>query len=121
MSDKIDLTGEQVVAGNISDFQQSYQIFYYPKERSLVDKIAMYIYLNPNQITGKKQYAKRSIYFSSINQLKGMIINLMQSYFYLINQRIIPEIPISEFRKIKLNELLSELRTRQLELWQNGK
>ena len=116
MSDKIDLTGEEVVAGNIKDFQQLYQIFYYPKERSLVDKIALYIYLGNNY----KKYAKRSIYFSSIEQLKKLIINLMKAYFYFIDKRIIPDIPVSEFRRIKLDELLRELRTEQMGVWQNN-
>lgn len=113
MSEKISLTGEQIVAGNIKDFQQLYEIFYYPTERSLVDKIALYIYLANKE----KQYAKRSIYFSSIEQLKEFIIDLVMAYFYFIDKRIKPDIPLDMFRRIRLSSFLNELGDKQLMMW----
>lgn len=113
MSEKIDLTGEKVVAGNIKDFQQIYQVFYYPKERTLPDKIAMYIYLASN--FDKK--AKRSIFFSSLEQLKGLIIDLTKCYFYFNDKRNIPDIEVSKYRQLMLENLLAEIRTRQIGEW----
>ena len=113
MSEKISLTGEQIVAGNIRDFQQLYEIFYYPPERSLPMKIALYIYLASKD----KQYAKRSIYFSSIEQLKELIINLTKSYFYFMDNKINPVIPKGEYNLIMLSDLLEHIRKKQLEEW----
>lgn len=116
MSEKIDLTGEKIVAGNIKDFQQLYQIFYYPKERALTDKIALYIYLGSNY----KKYARRSIFFSSLEQLKGLILDLTKAYFYFKDMREIPDIEISKYRMILLDNLLAELRTKQIGEWRKG-
>ena len=114
MSERIDLSGEQVVAGNIQDHQQMYQIFYYPRERSLVDKIAIYFFLGNNY----KKYATRSIYFSSIEQLKRIVIDIIGAYFYFLGQRIKPDIPVPEYRRIMLESLLYEIRKKQLEKWE---
>ena len=55
------IISKTTVAGNIRDYNQSYEVFYYPKAGDLPDKIAMYIYLEGKE----KTYAKRSMYFSS--------------------------------------------------------
>lgn len=117
MSEKIGLTGEKVVAGNIKDFQQIYQLFYYPKERSLPDKVAFYIYLANN----KKLYAKRSIYFSSLEQLKTLAKDIIKAYFYFLDKRVVPDIEVSRYRKLMLEALLQELRREQVNVWSTVK
>ena len=94
--EKIILTPAVTVAGNIKDHKQSYEIKYYPKAKDLVDKIALYIYLGEN-------YAKRSIYFSSHEQLRTLIFDLTKAYFYFRDRRIKPVIPVPEFRLISLS------------------
>ncbi len=101
------------VAGNIRDFRQTYEIFYYPKADDLPDKIAMYIYLE-NQ---EKSYAKRSIYFSSTEQLKLLITDLIQSYLYFLDKKSNPVVPREQFRLIQLDSLLTELKEKQLSFW----
>ena len=104
------LTNITTVAGNIKDYEQSYDIKYYPKVRDLTDKIALYIYL------GDKK-AIRTLYFSSHEQLKTLIFNLTISYFYFLDKRIKPVIPIEQFRMIKLDEFLKDLRLNQTNIW----
>ncbi len=101
------------VAGNIRDFNQSYEIFYYPKAEDLPDKVAVYIYLTNEN----KSFAKRSLFFSSHEQLKEYIFDLVKAYFVLRDKRITPVIPLSEYRKISLSSLLENLEQRQLALW----
>jgi len=115
MSQKIDLTGEQVVAGNLKDKQQLYQIFYYPRERTLTDKVWIYFH----QATNEKKFAIKSLCFSSIEQLETFIINLSKSYFYFIDHRIQSDIPLPDFRKIRLRALLAKIEIKQLEEWKN--
>ena len=113
MSEKLSLTGEQIVAGNIKDFKQIYEIFYYSKENKLVDKIALYIFLANKE----KRYARRSIYFSSLPQLRHLIKDLVKSYFYFLDNRIQPAIPRNEYRIMMLGGLLDELKLMQIEEW----
>jgi hypothetical protein len=113
------LSGEQVVAGNISDHQQCYDIKYYPQEGKLIDKVAVYFILKPkNNISDYNKYAKRSTYFSSLEQLKNFIINLTKAYFYLLERRNIPDIEIARYRMIMLNSFMDELRRKQTDEWQ---
>ena len=102
------------VAGNIKDFKQQYEILYYPKSGELVDKIALYMYLAGEE---GMQYAKRSIYFSSHEQLKQLIFDLTKAYFYFRDQRIKPVIPESEFRLISLSSFLEHISIRQKGEW----
>ena len=105
------LTPSTTVAGNIRDFKQSYDIKYYPRDKDLVDKVALYIYLG--------DYAKRSVYFSSHEQLKQLILDLTNSYFYFRDKRFDPVISEQEFRLITLDIFTSDLRKRQLAIWKN--
>ena len=108
------LIPQTTVAGNIRDFKQSYEIFYYPKTDDLPDKIALYIHLINSE---EKQYAKRSLYFSSIEQLKTLIYDLSQAYFYFRDKRIEPDINLPDFRLINLDNFLYNLRKKILNIW----
>ncbi len=105
-----------IVSGNIRDFKQSYEIFYYPKADDLPDKIALYIHLVNSE---GKQYAKRSIYFSSLEQLREFIYNSAQAYFYFRDKRIVLEISLPDFRLIHLDDFLYKLRKKQLNIWKS--
>ena len=107
------IISKTTVAGNIRDYKQSYEIFYYPKSDDLVDKMAMYIYLDGEE----KSFAKRSIYFSSVEQLKTLILNLTRSYFIFKDKRTNPAVPREQFRLIQLDSFLSELKEKQLNFW----
>jgi hypothetical protein len=111
--DKECIVPNKTVAGNIKDFKQQYEIFYYPKADDLPDKIALYIYLKGDDM----QYAKRSIYFSSHEQLKEMIFDLTKAYFYFKDKRITPAISRDEFRIININDFMDKLRKIQLNFW----
>ena len=109
------IINETTVAGNISDFNQSYEGFFYPEAKDLPSKFTLYIHLTGED--GIKK-AKRSLYFSSHEQLKNMIFELAKAYFYFRDKRIKPVIGTQEeFRIINLNIFLSELKTRQLNIW----
>ncbi len=101
------------VSGNIRDFTQSYEGFYYPRANDLVDKFALYIYLD----SPDKSNAIRSIYFSSHEQLKELIIDLTVAYFRFRDKRIKPDIPLSQFRNISLTDFLESLRTKLVNFW----
>ena len=105
---------ETTVAGNISDFNQGYEGFFYPEVKDLPSKFALYIHLTGED--GIKK-ARRSIYFSSVEQLRNLIIDLTQAYFYFRDKRIKSVKPIEEFRLISLNSFLEELRDKQLNKW----
>lgn len=112
------LTELTTVAGNISDAQQCYQIFYYPKSLDLPQKVALFTYLVPPSLKEKGIMPKpRSLYFSSLEQLKTLIFDLTNSYFYFLDKRIKPVIPIEEFRLIKLDEFFKDLRQNQTNIW----
>ena len=111
--EKIILTSSTTVAGNIKDHRQSYDIKYYPKANDLIDKVALYIYLG-------EEFAKRSVYFSSTEQLKTLVYDLTQAYFYFLDKRKKElAIPREEFRRIRLDNFLYELRKKQLKNWKN--
>ena len=109
--EKIILTSKTTVAGNIKDHKQTYDIKYYPKSGDLIDKVALYIYLG-------EEFAKRSVYFSSTEQLKTLVYDLTQAYFFFLDKRKKEiAIPREEFRKLRLDNFLYELRKKQLSLW----
>ena len=112
--EKIILTNNTTVAGNIKDFTQSYKIQFYPETKDLPSKIALYIYLD----SAEKSFAKRSVYFSSTEQLRVLITDLTQAYFYFLDKRNKDiAIPREEFRNIRLDNFLFELRKKQLRKW----
>ena len=105
------------VAGNIKDYKQTYEIKFYPETAELKSKIALYIYLESGEAT---KYAKRSIYFSSTEQLRELIFNLTKAYFYFRDKRVEPKIPREEFRILDLDNLLYKLRKKQIDIWKNA-
>ncbi len=107
---------QKTVAGNIRNFKQSYEVYYYNKTKEYTDKIAFYIYL----LSEEKQYAKRSIYFDNFEQLGELIKDLTKAYFYFRDKRLKPVIPLSEFRKISLSSFLEHLNTNQIGIWKGG-
>lgn len=109
--DKEILVPSTTVAGNIKDHNQSYEIVYYPRANDLIDKVALYIFLGDRK-------AIRSVYFSSLEQLKTLIQDLTKSYFYFVDKRIVvPDSAKEEFRMVKLSDFLKEIRDKQLNLW----
>ena len=106
------LTSTTTVAGNIRDHIQSYDIKYYPKAKDLPDKVALYIYLG--------EYAKRSVYFSSTEQLKTLIFDLTKAYFYFLDKRNKP-VQRELWRNANVDNFAYELRKRQLGIWSKGK
>lgn len=107
------LTPNTLVGGNIEKFKQSYEILYYKSFKQYQGKVALYIYLNNEE----KQYAKRSIYFSNIEQLKIFIMELTKAYFYFKDQTVTPQIPLSAFRNINLGSFLTDLREKIIKEW----
>jgi len=106
------------VAGNIKDFKQSYEIYYYPQDQDLPSKIALYINLIDKE--GLKK-ARRSLYFSSHAQLRQLIIDLTKAYFHLLDERTNPMDRII-WRKAILTDFLQEIGKKQLGIWgQNAK
>lgn len=105
---------ETTVSGNISDFNQSYEGLFYPEAKDLPSKFALYIHLTGED--GIKK-ARRSIYFSSHEQLKTLIFELTKAYFYFRDKRIKPVGTIEEFRIVNLNIFLSDLKKNQLNIW----
>ncbi len=109
------ITPLTTVAGNISDFKQQYEIKFYPKADDLPSKIALYIYLTRED----KQYAKRSIYFSSETHLKQLILDLTKAYFYFRDKKNTP-INKEQFRLINLTDFLKRLEDNQRNIWRTN-
>ncbi len=113
--EKEEIVETTTVAGNIRDFTQSYKILFYPQAKDLPSKIALYIYLD----SADKSFAKRSIYFSSTEQLKTLIFDLTKAYFYFRDKKNKP-IQQEIWRTANIDNFLYELRKRQMKLWAEG-
>ena len=112
------LTEMTVVAGNARDFQQIYKIGYYPRSVNLPEKIVLSIYEVPPTLKKQGITPKpRSLYFSSIEQLKTLIFDLTNSYFFFKEKKTNPVIPISSFRLIQLNDFVKDLVKNQKDIW----
>jgi len=82
------LTEFITVAGNISDAQQGYKLVYYPKSLDLPPKIALFTFLVPPELAKQGIMPKpRSLYFSSVEQLKTLIFNLTKAYFFFKDKK----------------------------------
>ncbi len=113
------ITPLTTVAGNISDFKQQYEIKFYPKADDLPAKIALYIYLTKEE----SKFAKRSVYFSSAEQLKRLILDLTQAYFYFKDKKGLNlpiKMPLEEIRKEDLSDFLIKLKLNQLNIWKQN-
>ena len=117
MSIKINLTGEQVVQGNMRDGLQTYKIYYYPKEVNYIDKIWLYF----NRKEGDKLLGIKSLCFSSTDQHRKFILNNLFSHLYLLEKRsedYMPQtIEIEVYRKRLLDAVLFDLRKKIIERW----
>ena len=117
MSEKITLS-EREVLGNLQEYTQIYNIYYYPKEQELKDNIALCMRLEGNK-DGKKHYARRTLRFVSDIQLKSLIKDLIAAYFYIKEKRNGEiQMAISQYRTMcMMPDLLSELSQAQREAW----
>ena len=105
------------VAGNIRDLKQGYSVKYYPKSDDLVEKLALCVHLKKPNTPEEKQPMPRYLFFSSVEQLKILITDLIQSYLYFLDKKTTPVVPREQFRLILLNSLLTELKEKQLNFW----
>ena len=117
MSISINLTGEKIVQGNINSLNQIYEYKYYPKEGELIQKVALYLYLRKKE-EGAINYARRSVYFQSLPQLREFIRDTIKSYFHLLDHRIKSEVMSkSQYRRMMLRGLLEDISEMQTEVW----
>jgi len=77
------LLKEMDVIGNLRDYTQRVEIYYYPEEKKKKDKIAIYFLLTD----GEKEYAKRSVFFKTIADLSQFIKYCIQAYAYFLKKR----------------------------------
>lgn len=71
------------VSGNIRDYEQHIKIYYYEREGSKTDKVVVYFLL----CNDKKEYAKRSTFFNSMQDLRAFIKYLAEAYGYFFYKR----------------------------------
>ncbi len=121
MSLSINLTGEKIVQGNINSMNQIYEYKYYPQENQLVPKVALYLYLRKKE-EGAINYARRSVYFKSLPQLREFIRDTIKAYFHLLDHRIKTDtMSKSQYRRMMLKGLLEDISEMQMEVWRNVK
>ena len=111
--ERMSIVDKRTVAGNIRDFRQTYELFYYSRVDDLPDKVALYLYLEQEG----KEFAKRSLYFSSVEQLKDLVSDLVRAYCLFVEKRNSPDVSLSVYRLVVLDQLLSHVRRRQLGVW----
>lgn len=112
----VTLTPSKSVAGNLRDYSQSYTIVLMPRSKDLCDKIVLYI----DWDRAGRQYPTRSLYFSSEEQLKGLIKDLSIAYHTLCEKRANSQIPLAQFRLLKLKNLNKEIQETVMKNWSNG-
>lgn len=116
------IVSEKTVAGNIRDFRQLYDIVYYPRQDDLPEKIAMYIYLRKKdeEKEDNAKMANRSLFFSSKEQLKDLIVELSKAYLFFVEKKIKPDFNLlPKLRGAWMNDLLAEIITTMKEEWKN--
>jgi DNA mismatch repair ATPase MutL len=116
-AESINITKEEIVLGNISQLNQTYQLKYYPKHENLCDKVALYLYLKPKNEDATVRYAKRSIYFSELLQFREFIRDCVKAYFHWLDKRINPIIPKHEYNKQMLQGLLMDIASTMKDEW----
>ena len=120
MSISINLTGEKIVQGNIKSLNQIYEYKYYPKENELIPKVALYLYLRKKE-EGAINYARRSMYFQSLPQLREFIRDTIKSYFHLLGHRVKPfNKSVQEYRVDMLKGLLEDINETQRATWKKS-
>jgi len=118
MSIKTNLTGKQYVPGNIKDFLQVYQIYYYPPEVNFpTDKIWIYF---DGEEKGEPRRIK-SLCFKNPENHKKFILNNIYAHIYQLVKRAdncIPNhIEIRKYQMELLNDLLMKIREEIPKKW----
>ena len=75
---------ERKVLGQLETLEQIYRINYMPKDGEMCDKIELAILLKSKE---DKDFAYRSLRFSTPEQLSAVIKDLTKAYFYFIRKR----------------------------------
>jgi len=118
MSLKTNLIGEQFVPGNIKNFLQIYNIYYYPPEQNFpTDKI--WLYLNGKE-NGQPRMI-RSLCFKNPENYKKFILNNIYAHIYQLVKRAEEHIPNHiekiNYQKALLNDLLIKIREEIPKRW----
>lgn len=119
--EKIQLTEEQLAAGNLKEYDQLWDIVYYKETKDFMDNVVLRTFERAKKdLDNPKKYALRSIYFKYPAQLKSLAFELLNAYFYfmVIRNEIPPNLPISEYRKILLDGLIKDFTKFQIAKWQ---
>jgi len=121
MSLKENLIGEQFVKGNIKNFLQTYNIYYYPPEQNFpTDKIRLSLFGKEN---GEPRMI-RSLYFENVENYRNFILNNIFSYIHWLEKKGIEykpiEMSIRTFRITLLDDLLMRIRKEIPEKWQKN-
>ena len=116
MSESISLSGEKIVQGNVKELFQIYEYKYYPQEDDLIAKVALYLYLRKKE-ENAINYAKRSVYFQSLPQLRQFIRETIKAYFHLLDNRVNPMMSKDQYRMMMLDGLLDDISEMQREVW----
>ncbi len=113
MSIKDNLTGKQYVPGNIKDFLQTYQIYYYhPEENFPLDKVWIYFDGEEN----KQPRRIRSLCFKNPENHKQFILNNIYAHIYQLLKRaeyqnaLSNHIPKRQYQEALLTDLLIKIR-----------
>jgi len=118
MSIKTNLIGKQYVKGNIKNFLQTYNLFYYPPEENFpTSKVRLSLFGEEN---GQPRMI-RSLYFENIENHKNFILNNIIYNLYWLEKKsenYIPQVlEIGTFRMRLLDSLLSDIRKKVMDRW----
>jgi hypothetical protein len=117
----LNLTGKQYVPGNIKDFLQLYQIYYYkPIPGFPTDKIWIFI---DGEEKGEPRMI-RSLCFKNPTNHKKFITNNIYAHIYQLIKRAENNIPntleLISYKKRLLDDLLIEIKKEILEKWRKS-
>ena len=115
MSIKEDLIGKQYVKGNIKNFLQTYNLFYYPPEEGFpTSKIRLSLF---GEEDGKPRMI-RSLYFENVENHRNFIFNNIFYEIYWLEKQagdFRPSwMPIGEYRLKLMDAILTDLRKKLL-------
>jgi len=114
MSLKENLTGEQIVKGNLKQALQVYRIFYYPPEENYSPKLWLYF----DRKEKEKYLGIKSLCFSNIENHRNFILNNIYCELYWLEQVGIEykpsEMDIHTYRLKLLEGILTDLRKKIL-------
>jgi hypothetical protein len=115
MSIKENLIGKQYVKGNIKNFLQTYNLYYYPPEENFpTSKVRLSIF---GEEDGKPRMI-RSLYFENIENHRNFIFNNIFYQIYWLEKQaghFRPSyMPIGEYRLKLMDAILTDLRKKLL-------